>query len=198
MKKSTYILIIITYTAFNIGILTGYSNYIEKNYEIKNISQEKEPQETVNKIEEPVDEENNLEKNEDTKVKDKIENIKKGTVKAYMDEEDRKIYEKDNGINSSNNKEYSYIENNKVFKVNAYEIEDSMSVVEKLKVMNLLKDLTYDDFEEIEGYMDYKDEKLAVIKTLKLLEKRLDKNEIQSIKEIFSKYIDLSKVEGKY
>ena len=196
MKKSTYTLIIITYTAFNIGILTGYNNYLEKSNEVKIVVQEKESEEADNKTEIPESQENNSEKIEDTKEKE--ENNNKGTVKAYMDEEDRKIYEKGNSTNSTNNNEVSYLESNKVFKIDAYEIEDSMSIGERLKVMNLLKDLTYDDFEEIEGYMDYKDEKLAVIKALKLLEKRLDKNEIESIKEIFSKYIDLEKVEGKY
>lgn len=196
MKKSTYTLIIITYTAFNIGILTGYNNYLEKSNEVKIVVQEKESEKADNKIEIPESQENNSEKIEDTKEKE--ENNNKGTVKAYMDEEDRKIYEKGNSTNLPNNNEVSYLESNKVFKIDVYEIEDSMPIVEKLKVMNLLKDLTYNDFEEIEGYMDYKDEKLAVIKTLKLLEKRLDKNEIESIKEIFSKYIDLEKVEGKY
>lgn len=198
MKKNTYILIIITYTVFNIGILAGYNKYLDISREVKFVEKVNESQEAANKIEESKDEENNLVKNEDTKEEEKKENKTKGTVKAYMDEEDRKIYENTNSANFSNNNEVSYIESNKVFKIDAYEIEDSMSIVEKLKVMNLVKDLTYNDFEEIEGYMDYKDEKLAVIKTLKLLEKHLNENEIESIKKIFSKYIDLKKIEGQY
>ncbi|MDU1413063.1 MAG: hypothetical protein E6929_09615 [Clostridium sp.] len=139
-------------------------------------------------------------------TEEKINNDQKTSEdKVELDEEKSKRfnrassrYETDQEINNSKQVEIDIAavkEESKVLKMPISKIEDSLSIAEKAKILSVCKKLSEQDYKYIAQYANYDNEKIAVSKTLDILENRLTDEQLEEVKEIFSDYIDFSKVE---
>ncbi|MEG0132701.1 MAG: hypothetical protein RSA29_17445 [Clostridium sp.] len=201
MKRNIYSAIVIGYALFNIVILIyfqAYENkslYKESDYSSEskgsNLNEELDKDEVMNsgdlsKLE--IDKSDN----EFNRQRTYINNNKQEQLKS-LDEISAEIAIPENLEFDSYNKKMR--EQNKVMRVSTDEIIDNLTTVEKGKIMILCKELDDEDYNNINKYLSYTNEKLGVKKTLDVLEKKVDKKKIDEVKKIFSKYIDMDKVE---
>lgn len=84
---------------------------------------------------------------------------------------------------------------NQVIKVPIEDLVSYLSLEEKAKILSLSKKLTKEDFEKFQEYLSYKNQKIGVRRALEILEQRMSSKQVNEIKEIFSKYIDMNTVE---
>lgn len=210
MNRKLYSVIIVLYTIINIVALVSFNiNNGLKSKEINNISKQSEAYNDVKNGSNEQDDykDNNIsEKSEDIQAKDdEVSNnaTAKQRVKANRErqyqldegyEDDGKIVEVNEADFDKYNKEIR--EKNKVMKVPADELINKLTILEKAKIMSICKELDENDYSDITEFLTYKNEKLAVIKTLGVIESKVDEEEVEELKEIFSKYIDMKKVEG--
>lgn len=134
--------------------------------------------------------------NDDKKTSENKAELNEGRLKHFNGASPR--YETDQEIKKSTQDEIdieAIKENNKVLKVPISNIEKSLSLAEKAKILTMCKKLSEKDYKYIAQYANYDNEKIAVSKTLDILENRLTEEQIEEVKEIFSNYIDFSKLE---
>ncbi len=81
-------------------------------------------------------------------------------------------------------------------KVPPEELIDELTISEKAKIIGICKELNEEDYSEINEFLTYNNERLAVLRTLNVIERKVDEEQIEELKKIFSKYIDMDKVEG--
>ncbi len=217
MNKKRYSIIIILYTVFNIVVLVKFNidedlkekRAYESQYMDKNITenlQEDEQGEVPNKDVTSTEAIDDMDESCDEKTKqDVIDNLNKNRKNIDTEKENQlnRDYESDAEIGNINdldlekyNKEVS--EKYHVMKASPNEIMDELTLAEKTKVMLICKELTKKDYSDITEFLTYKDERLGVMRTLNVLEKRVKKEKVEELKGIFSKYIDLDKVEGEW
>lgn len=84
---------------------------------------------------------------------------------------------------------------NQVIKVPINDIMSYLSLKDKGKLLSISKELTKDDFLKFEEYLKYKNQKIGVRRALNILEEKLSKKEVDEVKEIFARYIDMTTVE---
>ena len=192
MDRKKYSIFIILYTIFNIGVLIGARDYIN---EVNGSDYNYEGQENVNEI-------------YDNKIKDYNENLVKNNPEneISMYEIDKstkeKTYESDEALSSHSDRYYngsstnrsSSTQGNKVFKVTAEEIISDLNTIEKAKILWVCRKLTKEEYNEIEEYLSYSNEKVGIMKVYRILENKLDEDSLEEVKEIFSKYMDTEKV----
>ena len=204
MDRKKYSIFVILYTIFNIGLLMGASDYIQQVYK-NEYSDEKQ----VNSID--VNDNLNSEvSNEENQNKN--ENLAQNNAENQISTSDKEknkmqdTYVSDDEIlnynQSYNSSSYatrnSSTQSNKVFKVTAEEIIGDLNPIEKAKILWVCRKLTKEEYNEIEEYLSYRNEKLGVMKVYAILEKKLDDESLEEVKEIFSKYIDTDKVKEIY
>ncbi len=205
MNKKVYSIIVVIYTVFNIGALIGFNFYENKNNDENYIGNKdsyvQNQQKTAENEEEVNVQENENEDKIEGKVEEKIKKTEKSSNNAadknnIMYESDKEIYNNSSykSSNSYKGKESSS-ESNKVFKLSAEEIISDLSPVEKAKVLFVCRKLTKAEYNEIEEYLSYNNEKLGVTKVFNILENRLDEESLEEVIEIFSKYMDVDKVD---
>lgn len=220
MKKKRYSVIVVLYTVFNIVVLVKFnidedlkekksykSQYIDK-YIIED-SQEDKYSEAYNKniaSNESFDNDdgNDNESSENTEesiiTEERINNLRR-KASYEMQVKIDKSYESDQEIGNIHELELDkynkeIIEKNNVMKASPDEIMEELTPVEKTKIMLICRKLTKEDYSDITEYMTYKNERLAVMRTLNIIENRVEEEKVEELKGILSKYIDISKVEG--
>lgn len=215
MNRKGYSVIIILYTIVNIIALVSF-NISNKNLyykeENKVIAKSSEKAENYNKeITTGIEKENmdantsqDLIKNNgvnETIVSD--EELKKRRIQANRERQNQlnQIYKSDNEIVKTDEIEFDKYnkqvkEKNKVMKVPPEELIDELTISEKAKIIGICKELNEEDYSEINEFLTYNNERLAVLRTLNVIERKVDEEQIEELKKIFSKYIDMDKVEG--
>lgn len=215
MNRKGYSVIIILYTIVNIIALVSFNisnenlDYKEEN---KVIAKSSEKAENYNKeITTGIEKENmdantsqDLIKNNgvnETIVSD--EELKKRRIEANRERQNQlnQIYKSDNEIVKIDEIEFDKYnkqvkEKNKVMKVPPEELIDELTISEKAKIISICKELNEEDYSEINEFLTYNNERLAVLRTLNVIERKVDEEQIEELKKIFSKYIDMDKVEG--
>ncbi len=215
MNRKGYSVIIILYTIVNIIALVSFNisnenlDYKEEN---KVIAESNEKVENYNKeITTGIEKENmdantsqDLIKNNgvnETIVSD--EELEKRRIEANREMQNQlnQIYKSDNEIVKFDEIEFDEYnkqvkEKNKVMKVPPEELIDELTISEKAKIIGICKDLNEEDYSEINEFLTYNNERLAVLRTLNVIERKVDEEQIEELKKIFSKYIDMDKVEG--
>lgn len=215
MNRKGYSVTIILYTIVNIIALVSFNisnenlDYKEEN---KVISKSSEKAENYKKeITTGIEKENmdantsrDLIKNNgvnETIVSD--EELKKRRIQADRERQNQlnKIYKSDNEIVKIDEIEFDKYnkqvkEKNKVMKVPPEELIDELTISEKAKIIGICKDLNEEDYSEINEFLTYNNERLAVLRTLNVIERKVNEEQIEELKKIFSKYIDMDKVEG--
>lgn len=202
MKKRLYSLFVIIFSVIDIIFIIKICNF-EKNKdelnESNNIVNFGEVQ--LNNEESSLDyntgEINTEEKiNNDQKTSEDKDELDQERLKRFNRASSR--YETDQEINNSKQVEIDIAavkEESKVLKMPISKIEDSLSIAEKAKILSVCKKLSEQDYKYIAQYANYDNEKIAVSKTFDILENRLTDEQLEEVKEIFSDYIDFSKVE---
>lgn len=215
MNRKGYSVIIILYTIVNIIALVSFNisnenlDYKEEN---KVIAKSSEKAENYNKeITTGIEKENmdastsqDLIKNNgvnETIVSD--EELEKRRIEANRERQNQlnQIYKSDNEIVKIDEIEFDKYnkqvkEKNKVMKVPPEELIDELTISEKAKIIGICKELNEEDYSEINEFLTYNNERLAVLRTLNVIERKVDEEQIEELKKIFSKYIDMNKVEG--
>jgi len=215
MNRKGYSVIIILYTIVNIIALVSFNISNENLYykeENKVIAKSSEKAESYNKeITTGIEKENmdantsqDLIKNNgvnETSVSD--EELKKRRIEANRERQNQlnQIYKSDNEIVKTDEIEFDKYnkqvkEKNKVMKVPPEELIDELTISEKAKIIGICKALNEEDYSEINEFLTYNNERLAVLRTLNVIERKVDEEQIEELKKIFSKYIDMDKVEG--
>lgn len=215
MNRKGYSVIIILYTIVNIIALVSFNISNENLYykeENKVIAKSSEKAENYNKeITTGIEKENmdantsrDLIKNNgvnETIVSD--EELKKRRIQANRERQNQlnQIYKSDNEIVKIDEIEFDKYnkqvkEKNKVMKVPPEELIDELTISEKAKIIGICKALNEEDYSEINEFLTYNNERLAVLRTLNVIERKVDEEQIEELKKIFSKYIDMDKVEG--
>ncbi|WP_346916703.1 hypothetical protein [Clostridium sp.] len=214
MNRKVYSVTIIIYTIVNITALVSFNisnenlNYKEEN---KVIAKSNEKDENYNKEiptdiqKEYIDENASQESVKSDETKESVvldEDLVKRRVQANRERQNQlnEIYKSDNEIVKVDEMEFDKYnkeikEKSKVMKVPAEELINKLTFSEKAKIMSICKELNEEDYSEISEFLTYNDERLAVLRTLNVIESKVDKEQIEELKEIFSKYIDMDKVE---
>jgi len=217
MNRKVYSVAVILYTIINITALVSFNinndnlkykdvnNTISKNNEENEIYNNKDSSlNTQERYKETNSSEgsNETNKSEDECVATKDLDKKRAEANRKRQNELNEIYETDIGIVDVDeidfdkyNKEIR--EKNKVMKVPAEEIINKLTISEKAKIMSICRRLDDDDYSEINEFLTYKNERLAVLRTLNVIESKVDEAGVEELKVILSKYIDMNKVEGK-
>jgi len=148
------------------------------------------------------EESNEKNKSEDECVTTKDLDKKRAEANRKRQNQLNEIYETDIGIVNVDEIDFNKYnkeirEKNKVMKVPAEEIINKLTISEKAKIMSICKRLDDDDYSEINEFLTYKNERLAVLRTLNVIESKVDETGVEELKKIFSKYIDMNKVEAK-
>ncbi len=215
MNRKEYSVIIILYTIVNIIALVSFNisnenlDYKEEN---KVIAKTGEKAENYNKeITTGIEKENMDVNTSQDLIKDNEINE---TIVLDEELEKRRIQanrEKQNQLNEMYKSEYEIVkideiefdkynkqvkEKNKVMKVPPEELIDELTISEKAKIIGICKELDEEDYSEINEFLTYNNERLAVLRTLNVIERKVDEEQIEELKKIFSKYIDMNKVEG--
>lgn len=215
MNRKGYSVIIILYTIVNIIALVSFNisnenlDYKEEN---KVIAKSNEKVENYNKEITTGIEKDNIDRDtsqyliknngvNETIVSD--EELEKRRIEANRERQNQlnQIYKSDNEIVKIDEIEFDKYnkqvkEKNKVMKVPPEELIDELTISEKAKIIGICKKLNEEDYSEINEFLTYNNERLAVLRTLNVIERKVDEEQIEELKKIFSKYIDMDKVEG--
>ncbi|WP_346897163.1 hypothetical protein [Clostridium sp. UBA7503] len=215
MNRKGYSVIIILYTIINIIALVSFNisnenlDYKEEN---KVIAKTGEKGEIYNKEITTGIEKENMNANtsqdliKDNEINEAIvldEELEKRKIQANREKQNQlsEMYKSDYEIVKIDEIEFDKYnkqvkEKNKVMKVPPEELIDELTISEKAKIIGICKELDEEDYSEINKFLTYNNERLAVLRTLNVIESKVDEEQIEELKKIFSKYIDMNKVEG--
>jgi hypothetical protein len=84
---------------------------------------------------------------------------------------------------------------NQVIKVPINDIMSYLSLKDKGILLSISKNLEKSDYEKFQEYLSYKNQKIGVRRALEIIEEKLTEKEVNEIKGIFSRYIDMNTVE---
>lgn len=85
-----------------------------------------------------------------------------------------------------------------VFKVDTWEIKDSLTTADKIKLLYVSMQLGRENYKKVEEYLYAKDAEDGVLKALKLLKEDLSKKEYEKVRKIAGKFIDMDAAESLY
>lgn len=197
MKKKYLSIIVIIVTAITIYLMLSYNNTLyESDYMMV--------QENQNKIEK-----NNLFSELKNKEIEFIKNkVKVSLDKEEVNEEEYKVEEQEEAnkeeLDFSKNSKYIIKEesekqenDNKLFKVDKEEILYKLTKEEKKEIRTISKKLSMSDYAKIVSSIKNKGEMECCLEILDILNKRLDKQDYLSAKEVFEPYINVELLERK-
>lgn len=212
MKRFFYSLIVVIYSVICIYIMTNYNipnkninhnitvvkkqqgeaHTNEKAIENKKIKESNEKEEqsvssyTISNPNEDTEDEINF---HDYRKRKSIETIRDSMEELSQMQNKDEIKGEFDAYNIEQRKK------NQVIKVPIEDLVSYLSLEEKAKILSLSKNLTKEDFEKFQEYLSYKNQKIGVRRALEILEQRMSSKQVNEIKEIFSKYIDMNTVE---
>lgn len=131
------------------------------------------------------------ENNDNANVKSSYENMigidKKNEIYLRRRAESLENYNFDNKDNEQS-----------VFKVDTWEIKDSLTTADKIKLLYVSMQLGRENYKKVEEYLYAKDAEDGVLKALKLLKEDLSKKEYEKVRKIAGKFIDMDAAESLY
>ena len=209
MNKRIYSMIIIIYTVFNISMMFLYDEYDSKNTNenVREMDMSMEDEQNYRaEIDNNESKENSKEDlgnykfNNKKDISEEVDTNKNNYNFKYESDEitnnisDEKniTRDKESSFNSSNY--YNKNKVNKVFNSSASEIIKDLTAMEKAKVLVVCTKLSREEYKNISEYLSYNNERLGVLKVYDILEKKLDDESLEELKEIFFRYMDVDKV----
>ena len=178
--------------AYNEKIL----NYDEKN-EVVNVDDVIEKNKQINN-------DNEIKKSDDTKeaIDEKanesrrwyIENKNKEIMKDYS-LEDYEVTEEELDVEFDTYNKRENELNKHVIKKEPDEIVSALSLQEKTKLMKYFSKVPKKEYDNLEEYLSYTNQRAGVRKIMNVLEKYLSNDEMEETKEIMSDYVDIRRVE---
>lgn len=84
-----------------------------------------------------------------------------------------------------------------VFKVDSRTIVNNLSMMDKLKLLSISSKLSKTDYKKVDGYLKEDNAEEGVKKAYKVLKEKLNDNDMNKIKDILERYIDVEVIEKK-
>lgn len=203
MKRKIYSFIVILYTIFTICIFKFYATD-KKNEEIVPNAFNREDimidNDQIFGIYEKNDEHKELEKEEKIEKNIQMDNSKSKfnnmnlDTKLFSDELDENVEIIVEGEFDSYNIEQR--KKNSVIKVPPEEIETALSINDKVKLFTMSDKIPKEEQNKISDYLQYKNQKIGVRKSLDVLKNYLSEKELYEVKNIARKFIDMDTVEN--
>lgn len=204
MKRKIYSFIVILYTIFTICIFKFYAtdkrdeeivsnifnrdNIMINNDQIFSIHEK-------NEIHKEKDlEEEKLEKNIEIDNNNSKFNGRNLDTKLSLDEVDENTEVIVEGEFDSYNIEQR--KKNSVIKIQPEEIETALSINDKVKLFTMSDKIPKEEQNKISDYLQYKNQKIGVRKSLDVLKNYLSEKELYEVKKIARKFIDMDTVEN--
>ena len=208
MNRKFYSIIVIIYSLICIYIM---SNYKLPNKDVnKDITLVKKQQEesNTNSSYKNIKSKENL-KNNDTNnienesgIKDFSEYSKSKTKEIVEDnlDETYKLTHEDSGISEIKGEFDSFNtemrKKNQVIKVPVEEIVSCLSLSEKGKLFTISRKLSNEEYDKFQEYLGYKNQKIGMRKALEIIEAKLPQDEVEEVKAILSKFMDMELIEN--
>ncbi|WP_079422639.1 hypothetical protein [Clostridium oryzae] len=200
MRRKIYSFLIIIYTLLTVLIISCYKpdkvklpkqdNY--KGYSVKPNNKNK-PVIIKDKITKRNLEETKTKTKIKTKVKKNKTAIRKNQKKYKKISESKKKYD---NMFTTTQKSEEYPDSTAVFKVSIYNIQKEISFADKLKIISIVQGISPQDYSKVYGYLQDEDAVEAIIKTFKLLKKRLSDGQYNKLQQVASKYINMDKLKN--
>lgn len=84
-----------------------------------------------------------------------------------------------------------------VFKVDSRTIVNNLSMMDKLKLLSISSKLSKTDYKKVDGYLKEDNAEEGVKKAYRVLKEKLNDNDMNKIKDILERYIDVEVIEKK-
>lgn len=208
MNKKFYSVIVIIYSALCIYIMINYKVPNEEvNKDITLVKKQQE--ESSDKINNTYENTKETIKNNDSNTTEK--NIQVKDFNEYSRSKARKIVDdnlnetfklahEDSGINNISGEFDSFNteqrKKNQVIKVPVDEIVSCLSISEKGKLFTISRKLSNEDYTKFQEYLGYKNQKFGMRKALEIIEAKLPQEEVEEVKAILSKFMDMEVIEN--
>jgi len=203
MKRKIYSFIVILYTIFTICIFKFYATDKKHEEIMPNIFNRENimiDNDQIFGIHEENDEHKELEKEEKIEKNIQMHNSKSRfndmnlDTKLFSDEVDENVEIIVEGEFDSYNIEQR--KKNSVIKVPPEEIETALSINDKVKLFTMSDKIPKEEQNKISDYLQYKNQKIGVRKSLDVLKNYLSEKELYEVKNIARKFIDMDTVEN--
>ncbi len=203
MKRKIYSFIVILYTIFTICIFKFYATDKKNEEIVSNIFNRENimiDNDQISGIHEKNDEHKELEKEEKIQKNIQMDNSKSKfndmnlDTKLFLDEVDENVEVIVEGEFDSYNIEQR--KKNSVIKVPPEEIETALSINDKVKLFTMSDKIPKEEQNKISDYLQYKNQKIGVRKSLDVLKNYLSEKELYEVKNIARKFIDMDTVEN--
>lgn len=205
MKRKIYSFIVILYTIFTICIFKFYATDKRDEEIVSNIFNRDNIMINNDQIF-SIHEKNELHKEKDLEKEEKLEkniqidnnkskfNDRNLDTKLFLDEVDENVEVIVEGEFDSYNIEQR--KKNSVIKIPPEEIETALSINDKVKLFTISDKIPKEEQNKISDYLQYKNQKIGVRKSLDVLENYLSEKELYEVKKIARKFIDMDTVEN--
>jgi len=203
MKRKIYSFIVILYTIFTICIFKFYATDKKHEEIMPNIFNRENimiDNDQIFGIYEENDEHKELEKEEKIEKNIQMDNSKSRfndmnlDTKLFSDGVDENVEIIVEGEFDSYNIEQR--KKNSVIKVPPEEIETALSINDKVKLFTMSDKIPKEEQNKISDYLQYKNQKIGVRKSLDVLKNYLSEKELYEVKNIARKFIDMDTVEN--
>lgn len=203
MKRKIYSFIVILYTIFTICIFKFYATDKRNEEIVPNIFNRENimiDNDQIFGIHEKNDEHKELEKEEKIEKNIQMDNSKSKfndmnlDTKLFSNELDENVEVIVEGEFDSYNIEQR--KKNSVIKVPPEEIETALSINDKVKLFTMSDKIPKEEQNKISDYLQYKNQKIGVRKSLDVLKNYLSEKELYEVKNIARKFIDMDTVEN--
>lgn len=149
-----------------------------------------------------------LQNNKETTVTENYKKDKISAVENSIDEDKKDFFSQDNieenNIDSkhqSNNKESltnkddcdTNAKDTSVFKISKSQIKDSLTILDKEKLLSVASKLSAVDYEKIKGYLE-EGSNDDIKNTIKLLKQRLSDKDYEKVREVAEKFINMEAI----
>jgi len=208
MNRKFYSIIVIIYSAICIYIMSNYKlPNRDVNKDITLVKKQQEESNTNNSYKNIKSKENlknydtnNIENESAIKDFSKYSKAKtKEIVEGNLDETYKLTYE-DSGINEIKGEFDSFNtemrKKNQVIKVPVEEIVSCLSLSEKGKLFTISRKLSNEEYDKFQEYLGYKNQKIGMRKALEIIEAKLPQDEVEEVKAILSKFMDMEVIEN--
>lgn len=208
MNRKFYSIIVIIYSLICIYIMSNYKlPNKDVNKDITLVKKQQEESNTNNSYKDIKSKENlkNYNTNDienESAVKDFNEYSKSKTKEIVENnlEETYKLTHEDSGINEIKGEFDSFNtemrKKNQVIKVPVEEIVSCLSLSEKGKLFTISRKLSNEDYNNFQEYLGYKNQKIGMRKALEIIEAKLPQDEVEEVKAILSKFMDMELIEN--
>lgn len=142
---------------------------------------------------------NIIQKEEESNSKVNVNSNDKAEVDTIPNQQSFIVIDKRNSseaIDSGEVSQSGYPDSTAVFKVESSTIEDSLSIMDKAKLLGVATKISPVDYARIYNYLYDENSARGIINTFRLLKTRLSNSDYDKIKDIASQYMDVDCIEN--